>query len=63
MIMLPALLTWMSRNRRGPEEDEGQAAGSRPRKGVARRIDDAEHPGMGPHAAPAASRKAIGKQQ
>ncbi|HVC98619.1 MAG TPA: MMPL family transporter, partial [Pirellulales bacterium] len=50
MIMLPALLTWMSRNRRGPEEDETPVAGKRPRKGVARRIDDAEHPGTGPHA-------------
>jgi len=55
MIMLPALLTWMSRNRRGAEDEEGPATRSRPRKSVVRRIDEAEHPGTGPHVAPKAS--------
>ncbi|HUY36603.1 MAG TPA: MMPL family transporter [Pirellulales bacterium] len=50
MIMLPALLTWMSRNRRGADDEEGPAGAARPRKGMVRRIDEGEHPGSGPHA-------------
>ncbi|HQU43335.1 MAG TPA: MMPL family transporter [Pirellulales bacterium] len=50
MIMLPALLVLMSRNRRAaPEEPEvGPPARLSPR----RRVDAPEHPGTGPHAAP-----------
>lgn len=51
MIMLPALLTIMSRKREAAESEtsaNAQVAPSRPR----RRIDPAQPPGMGPHAPP-----------
>jgi uncharacterized membrane protein YdfJ with MMPL/SSD domain len=51
MIMLPALLTIMSRKRERAETETSDAEAvtlSRPR----RRIDPAQHPGSGPHAPP-----------
>ena len=52
MIMLPALLTWISRNRKDETEDEERPA-SPHRRAIQRRIDAGERPGAGPHAAPA----------
>jgi hopanoid biosynthesis associated RND transporter like protein HpnN len=53
MIMLPALLVLMSRKRQSAEE-ETQSADSPPplRLSPRRRVDEAEHPGAGPHALP-----------
>lgn len=59
MVMLPALLTWMSRNRQDemeadePEEKPGSL------KHRLRRIDAGQHPGTGPHAAPQSASKPI----
>jgi hypothetical protein len=61
MIMLPALLTWMSRNR--PFADEGGSPAPRLRRGTARRVDDAEHPGTGPHAVRSGRKDPAGAQR
>ena len=59
IVMLPALLTWISRNRKlEPEEAERPEAAAAPRRGIQRRIDAGEHPGAGPHSAPAGQRVA-----
>jgi hypothetical protein len=52
MIMLPALLTWISRNRKDETEEEERPASTH-RRGIQRRIDAGERPGAGPHSAPA----------
>jgi hypothetical protein len=55
LIMLPALLTWITR-KRPDEEPEENAAGRNfgTGKGTVWRRDDAEHPGQGAHSQPAA---------
>jgi predicted RND superfamily exporter protein len=57
MIMLPALLTWMTRRRSDPDDhvateaiELSEIVGQR---GTSRRFDSPEHPGTGPHAIPA----------
>jgi hypothetical protein len=60
MIMLPALLTWMSRNRRPAEGAEAEPA-SKPRRSAVRRVDEGRHPGTGPHAAPSMSKTAAAR--
>ncbi len=57
MVMLPALLTWITRNRPQPEAAESPRAhdGTVPAH-VIRRRDPAEHPGTGPHALPSPAR-------
>jgi uncharacterized protein len=52
MIMLPALLTLMSRNRRRVVVETSTAERAPIRPSPRRRLDAAEHPGTGPHAAP-----------
>ena len=53
MIMLPALLVLMSRNRRAVEaETESEPGQTALRRLPRRRIDAPEHPGTGPHAVP-----------
>lgn len=56
IVMLPALLTWMSRNRKAEPEEIDEPKASSPRRGIMRRIDAGERPGAGPHAAPAGAR-------
>ncbi len=58
IVMLPALLTWMSRNRKAEPEETDEPKASSPRRGIMRRIDAGERPGTGPHAAPAGARVA-----
>ncbi|HEY5311905.1 MAG TPA: MMPL family transporter, partial [Pirellulales bacterium] len=54
LVMLPALLTWITRNR-PDEEPENNAAGRNfaTGKGNVWRRDEAEHPGQGTHTLPA----------
>ena len=52
MIMLPALLVLMSRNRRGGDTGEPAGGEATGRNSPRRRVDPAEHPGTGPHTAP-----------
>ncbi|MHB1037882.1 MAG: MMPL family transporter [Pirellulales bacterium] len=57
MIMLPALLTWITRNRPQPEAaDEPRSHEASLPGHVIRRRDPAEHPGTGPHALPSPAR-------
>jgi uncharacterized membrane protein YdfJ with MMPL/SSD domain len=58
IIMLPALLTWLSRNRKAEPEEVKPPKASSPRRGIQRRIDAGENPGAGPHTAPAGTRVA-----
>jgi predicted RND superfamily exporter protein len=58
IVMLPALLTWMSRNRKAEPEEIDEPKASSPRRGIMRRIDAGERPGTGPHTAPAGARVA-----
>ncbi|HET6880065.1 MAG TPA: MMPL family transporter [Pirellulales bacterium] len=53
MIMLPALLAIMSRKRKPADEQTGVAESAAPlRLSPHRRVDNAEHPGTGPHNSP-----------
>ena len=62
IVMLPALLTWMSRNRKAePEEDQPKPTS--PRRGIQRRIDAGERPGAGPHISPAGTRVASARSR
>lgn len=58
MVMLPALLVLMSRNRRGEEpqseETASEETASLPRRAPTRRFDSAESAGAAPHRAPGA---------
>ncbi|HUY90346.1 MAG TPA: MMPL family transporter [Pirellulales bacterium] len=59
IVMLPAFLTWLSRNRQAePEAAEQPETAATPRRGIQRRIDAGERPGAGPHASPAGARVA-----
>jgi hopanoid biosynthesis associated RND transporter like protein HpnN len=54
LVMLPAFLTWISRRRPLPAEEEDDPAATRPAAAQARirRVDPAHHPGTSPHAIP-----------
>ncbi|MEX2118584.1 MAG: MMPL family transporter [Pirellulales bacterium] len=58
LIMLPALLTWMSWHRRG-EPAEAAPGHAAPRHRAGRRFDRAGHPGHGPHRSPAGARPPV----